>query len=175
MPFLSFSTHLREPRPKRTQNDSGVQLKQSKDVSGKFDLVREKLNIARKKYDNLMPQTNSKSVGHPVVHGCPTLDEAFYHFSTDEDSRDEQDCRNRSQVVSKQLKALEESKEKEKRGSNCKGVLSEQSKAANSEDEQPYLQTILRVSQIWIWTIGDSTQQNALGILLFTNKCVQDG
>ncbi|KAJ3549020.1 hypothetical protein NM208_g720 [Fusarium decemcellulare] len=63
-----------------------------------------------------------------ALHQSPTLDEAYYHFASDGVSKKEQDVRNRSQVVTKYLK-----EEKDLRGG----------------------WTLIRVKQLWIWTILD--------------------
>lgn len=142
MPFLSFSTEW---------------------IPGRAEDISEKLNPARKKYDDLMPQPSSNptepQVAYPVAHGCPTLDEAFYHFAEDQQSQDEARLRNEGQVVWKELKILENSQKTGKHRSSDSGVLSDHSTATSFEEdesEQPHAQTILRVSQLWIWTIGES-------------------
>ncbi|KAI1478750.1 hypothetical protein F4774DRAFT_143184 [Daldinia eschscholtzii] len=71
-----------------------------------------------------------------VVHSSATLDEAYYHFNLeDTPTVEERDRRNRNQVVTKQL----DSEPKDPR--------------------QPRVEPwpLLRVNQIWIWTINDST------------------
>ncbi|KAJ0302382.1 hypothetical protein Brms1b_012042 [Colletotrichum noveboracense] len=67
-----------------------------------------------------------------VMHDSPTLDEHYYHFAEDEDSTNDRKGRNRTQVISKYLHM------------------------GPYADESDMPRTILRVSQLWAWTIGDS-------------------
>ncbi|KAF4339903.1 ankyrin unc44 [Fusarium beomiforme] len=74
-----------------------------------------------------------------VIHGSPTLDEWYYHFSNDKESREDKIKRNREQVVTK--------------------FLSEMAKPASTNgntNPDPNQWTVLRVNQIWVWTISDS-------------------
>ncbi|KAJ0358501.1 hypothetical protein COL154_009127 [Colletotrichum chrysophilum] len=66
-----------------------------------------------------------------VMHDSPTLDEHYYHFAEDEDSTNDRKGRNRTQVISKYLHM------------------------GPYADESDMPRTILRVSQLWAWTIGD--------------------
>ncbi|KAI1389580.1 uncharacterized protein F4822DRAFT_205399 [Hypoxylon trugodes] len=65
-----------------------------------------------------------------VVHSSATLDEAYYHFKSGDKIQTDQSVRNRGQVVTKQL------------GYHPK---------KNQAEPWP----LLRVNQIWIWTIAD--------------------
>ncbi|KAJ0344713.1 hypothetical protein KNSL1_009112 [Colletotrichum chrysophilum] len=67
-----------------------------------------------------------------VMHDSPTLDEHYYHFAEDEDSTNDRKGRNRTQVISKYLHM------------------------GPYADESDMPRTILRVSQLWAWTIGDT-------------------
>ncbi|KAI8244721.1 Ankyrin-3 [Colletotrichum sp. SAR 10_96] len=49
---------------------------------------------ARAKYHKLLDEYSGK-----IVHGSSTLDESYYHFGSDDDSLEDKDKRNRSQVV----------------------------------------------------------------------------
>jgi hypothetical protein len=136
MPYLSISTQ--QSPPTESSNDCDRQQ-----LPG--HLV-ERFKHARDKYDKLMPKEEDRAAQHPVVHGSPTLDEAFYHFASDNESKKDEKRRNHSQVVTKQL--------------------------GKTADQTP-TQTSLRVSQIWIWTIDDSMyRENADFIVHFTNRYV---
>lgn len=64
-----------------------------------------------------------------VVHGSPTLDEWYYHFAGDADSNTNRQDRNENQVVTKSLKG-----------------------DVSKDMHWP----LVRVNQLWIWTLGDS-------------------
>ncbi|KAF5720983.1 ankyrin [Fusarium mundagurra] len=66
-------------------------------------------------------------------HGSPTLDEWYYQFAQEDDEAvKDQNSRNESQVVSKYLKENE----------------------GRSESKHPNQWTVVRVNQLWIWTIS---------------------
>lgn len=67
-----------------------------------------------------------------VMQDSPTLDEHYYNFAEDEDSTNDRKGRNRTQVISKYLHM------------------------GPYADESDMPRTILRVSQLCAWTIGDS-------------------
>ncbi|KAF5565383.1 het-6-heterokaryon incompatibility [Fusarium napiforme] len=69
-------------------------------------------------------------------HGSPTIDECYYQFAQeDTEAINDQSCRNESQVVSKYLRENE-------KGDDM-GV-----------DREPNQWTVVRVNQLWIWTIS---------------------
>ncbi|KAL3291157.1 ankyrin repeat protein [Colletotrichum asianum] len=70
-----------------------------------------------------------------VLHDSPTLDEHYYHFAEDKDSARDRLDRNVTQVITK--------------------YLSPGSKVGGKRQKPQKPQTILRVSQLWAWTIGD--------------------
>ncbi|KAF0316071.1 alkyl hydroperoxide reductase thiol specific antioxidant mal allergen [Colletotrichum asianum] len=70
-----------------------------------------------------------------VLHDSPTLDEHYYHFAEDKDSARDRLDRNETQVITK--------------------YLSPGSKVGGKRQKPQKPQTILRVSQLWAWTIGD--------------------
>ncbi|KAF5974783.1 ankyrin unc44 [Fusarium coicis] len=76
--------------------------------------------------------------GNSVIHGSPTLDEWYYHFSNDRESLEDRDLRNQGQVVSKSL-----------------SEVANEPVERTSRDTKPKRITILRVNQIWIWTISN--------------------
>ncbi|KAF2638453.1 hypothetical protein P280DRAFT_84634 [Massarina eburnea CBS 473.64] len=130
MPFSSFSTHFWRVSPKEGPNQNVL-------PSPYDQYLLERLEKAQRKYEELMPVPQDNPVSqYPVFHGCPTLDEAYYHFDADSESRSEEEYRNRSQVVTKQL--------------NGNAKHEEQFRI-----DQVQLLPILRVNQIWIWTIAD--------------------
>ncbi|KAF4447042.1 Serine threonine- phosphatase 6 regulatory ankyrin repeat subunit C [Fusarium albosuccineum] len=63
-----------------------------------------------------------------TIHGSPTLDEWYYHFARGQKLLEEQQFRNETQVVTKRL--------------------------YNDVASRDFW-TLLRVNQLWIWTIGD--------------------
>jgi hypothetical protein len=99
-------------------------------------------NAFRKAAKDYQDLTNTYSGQGTHQHGSPTLDEWYYNFAKDnkEATRDRND-RNNNQVVSKYRK---EGPKKAKQGGN---------KSKNSE---PYQCTVVRVNQLWIWTISES-------------------
>lgn len=66
-----------------------------------------------------------------VIHQPTTLDEFYYQFASDKDSVEDRNTRNKDQVVTKYLR---------------RGV----------DMEKERFWPLLRVSQLWIWTIDDS-------------------
>ncbi|KAJ4230958.1 hypothetical protein NW759_002941 [Fusarium solani] len=64
-----------------------------------------------------------------ALHQSATLDEAYYHFALDPASKEEQDVRNKTQVVTEYLRG--------------------------GEGESLNAWTLIRVKQLWIWTILD--------------------
>ncbi|UPK90819.1 hypothetical protein LCI18_001754 [Fusarium solani-melongenae] len=64
-----------------------------------------------------------------ALHQSATLDEAYYHFASDPASKEEQDARNKAQVVTEYLR--------------------------EGERESLNAWTLIRVKQFWIWTILD--------------------
>ncbi|KAL6352541.1 hypothetical protein LRP88_14311 [Fusarium phalaenopsidis] len=64
-----------------------------------------------------------------VIHQPTTLDEFYYQFASDKDSVGDRDSRNKDQVVTKYLQGLDIKKQR--------------------------FWPLLRVSQLWIWTIDD--------------------
>lgn len=87
-----------------------------------------------------------------VVHGCPTLDESYYHFlPEDTNAQKDREYRNRTQIVTKGIaEALNQRNSRESGTTKSKG---------NKDDEKlaelPYW-TILRINQLWIWVVGQS-------------------
>lgn len=70
-----------------------------------------------------------------ALHRSATLDESYYHFGSDKASREDRDYRNSSQVVTEYL-------EGEKREPGKK-----------REPGEAF--TLIRVKQLWVWTIMD--------------------
>ncbi|KAK2675010.1 Ankyrin repeat [Fusarium oxysporum f. sp. vasinfectum] len=88
---------------------------------------------AHEHYEELLQKYKGKG---KQQHGSPTLDEWYYQFSQeDSDAKDNQNTRNESQVVSKYLQERPEIKE-----------------ASGTRDRNQW--TVVRVNQLWIWTIS---------------------
>ncbi|KAH7153350.1 hypothetical protein EDB81DRAFT_946222 [Dactylonectria macrodidyma] len=109
MPFLSFSDYHFGPASTATQPGKPVEPQAVEEIK-----QREELFTAYK---------------DSVIHGSPTLDEYYYHFGEDDESRKEQCTRNKTQVATKFL---------------------QQPDAKESE-----FCRLLRVNQLWAWTVGD--------------------
>ncbi|KAF5962343.1 Het6 heterokaryon incompatibility protein [Fusarium bulbicola] len=72
-------------------------------------------------------------------HGSPTLDEWYYQFAQEgSEAINDQSCRNENQVVSKYLRDNEREEDM--------GI-----------DREPNQWTVVRVNQVWIWTISTTT------------------
>ncbi|KAI0885870.1 uncharacterized protein GGS22DRAFT_188159 [Annulohypoxylon maeteangense] len=97
MPYLTFSTEF----------------------STETDQQEAKLKEAKTRYESLFNSYKGK-----VIHGSPTLDEAYYHFSSDEKSQDDKRHRNETQVVTKKMYST-----------------------------RPSSWKLLRVNQLWSWVI----------------------
>ncbi|KAK1488528.1 hypothetical protein CABS01_02158 [Colletotrichum abscissum] len=92
-----------------------------------------------------------------VIHKSPTLDEWYYHFAKNQKSADDRDHRNRNQVVTKYWRR-EETREQT-------GQSEVSSMASGFTGEL----TLLRVNQVWIWTIGNKWLLTATSCLF--SKC----
>ncbi|KAF5697891.1 ankyrin protein [Fusarium globosum] len=91
-----------------------------------------KLKKAHEDYEGLLESYKGKD---DQQHGSPTLDEWYYQFAQDDkEATDDQKQRNKSQVVSKYLKENED-------GSSASKLNQ---------------WTVVRVNQLWIWTIADN-------------------
>lgn len=82
-----------------------------------------------------------------AIHQSATLDESYYHFWSDKASKADQEERNKSQVVTKYLM-----------GGTGEEV----------EDGDPYrVYTVVRVKQLWVWTILDGKSHQFISVPLF--------
>lgn len=88
MPYFSFSTQCDDPKAQG----------QTTQIQG---AVPEALQQAKRKYQDLLEAYTAKG---SVIHGSSTLDESYYHFSSDHGSTQDQKHRNKSQVVTKHLR-----------------------------------------------------------------------
>ncbi|KAG5811660.1 hypothetical protein H9Q74_004545 [Fusarium xylarioides] len=114
MPYLSYSTHCRHWDSRLVSDDSD--LKQRHDH-----------------YEDLLDTYKGQD---KQQHGSPTLDEWYYQFAQeDTEAINDQNSRNKSQVVSKYLRENE-------RGEDI------------CADREPNKWTVVRVNQVWIWTIS---------------------
>lgn len=89
----------------------------------------DKAKLEQVKKASEIHKNHMQCYGGSVVHGSPTLDEWYYHFAEDPESTQERLYRNQSQVVNKNLQV-----------------------DANQLAHWP----LLRVNQLWIWTIDNS-------------------
>ncbi|ETS82476.1 hypothetical protein PFICI_04352 [Pestalotiopsis fici W106-1] len=130
MPFLAFSTLTGTMKSEDRKEDENWPVL-SKIAERRIDEIGGKYRNLIDKYD-----------GSQTVHGCATLDEAYYHFSPEMGEPGvATDCisRNRSQVVTKHF-------------------LRRSNKSLPTNDAPDTDKTywpILRVNQIWIWTIAN--------------------
>ncbi|KAK1542136.1 hypothetical protein CPAR01_05523 [Colletotrichum paranaense] len=121
--------------------------------STNLDKVQEPL-VPKNKYDNLSAEYSTETMS--VVHRSPTLDEWYYHFAKDDESANEDRIRrNESQVVAK---FLGRGKNREQNGQNKRTPMS---------PNQPSDLTLIRINQIWIWTIKNKW-------LITANSCLPD-
>ncbi|KAF5692443.1 hypothetical protein FDENT_2965 [Fusarium denticulatum] len=91
-----------------------------------------KLKKAHEAYEELLESYNGKN---EQQHGSPTLDEWYYQFAQDDkEAIDDQRERNKNQVVSKYLKENED----------------------GSRASKLHQWTVVRVNQLWIWTVADN-------------------
>ncbi|SCB63976.1 unnamed protein product [Fusarium graminearum] len=88
----------------------------------------DKAKLEQVKKASEIHKNHMQCYGGSVVHGSPTLDEWYYHFAEDPESTQERLYRNQSQVVNKNLQV-----------------------DANQLAHWP----LLRVNQLWIWTIDN--------------------
>ncbi|KAF4956366.1 hypothetical protein FGADI_3943 [Fusarium gaditjirri] len=95
-----------------------------------------------------------KGYGGSVLHGSPTIDEWYYHFANDHESQKDKADRNKAQVVTKFLTEMAEIANSSSEAT-VSAVASTNGHPNGSEDTESKQITILRVNQIWIWTISD--------------------
>ncbi|KAK0381850.1 hypothetical protein CLIM01_00749 [Colletotrichum limetticola] len=106
---------------------------------------------AKKMYESLL-----KEYSESTVHGSPTLDEWYYHFAKgDDEAAKDRLVRNKSQVVTEYLNGGRKSEQNE---------YNHGSSASTSSSGELAL---LRVNQVWIWTIGKKW-------LITANSCLFD-
>ncbi|KAF5641479.1 ankyrin unc44 [Fusarium tjaetaba] len=96
------------------------------------------LKEAHDHYEELQEKYKDKD---KPQHGSPTLDEWYYQFAqSDPDATEDQESRNENQVVSKYLKQVKEADD------------TTDSRDTIDLDENQW--TVVRVNQLWIWTIA---------------------
>ncbi|KAJ0310680.1 hypothetical protein Brms1b_008633 [Colletotrichum noveboracense] len=113
MPYLYFSTYHKGESDRDSGPKIGTKSPEERLVLDEIDL-RQSLFAAYK---------------DSVIHQPATLDEFYYHFASDNDSRRDRDFRNKDQVITKYLKP-------------------------GGKQELNYW-PVLRVSQVWIWIIDE--------------------
>ncbi|KAH7240006.1 uncharacterized protein BKA55DRAFT_693553 [Fusarium redolens] len=88
-------------------------------------------------YEELQENYKGKDKQH---HDSPTLDEWYYQFAQEDgEAKVDQNSRNESQVVSKYLKENPQTR-------------------GTSRTREPNQWTVVRVNQLWIWTISKATR-----------------
>ncbi|KAF9768912.1 hypothetical protein IL306_013735, partial [Fusarium sp. DS 682] len=99
----------------------------------RLDTKDFELKETHDRYEYLMEKYKGKD---KQQHGSPTLDEWYYQFSQeDPEAISDQISRNESQVVSKYLKENEKKK-------------------TTGSPSEPNQWTVVRVNQLWIWTVS---------------------
>ncbi|KAF5985664.1 1-alkyl-2-acetylglycerophosphocholine esterase [Fusarium coicis] len=105
-----------------------------RDWNGRLESESGDPKQAHENYDDLLQKYKGEGKHQ---HGSPTLDEWYYQFSQeDSDAKDNQKARNESQVVSKYLRET--------------GKINDTS---GTRDRNQW--TVVRVNQLWIWTISN--------------------
>ncbi|KAF5009198.1 hypothetical protein FDECE_4563 [Fusarium decemcellulare] len=127
MPYLSLSTyHTRDRKhPKLSATDELELQEQIEPTQSEDDSQKAAKAMYRREQRNRLFRAYR---GKPI-HASPTLDEYYYHFGKDAESEKDQDLRNSDQVVTKYL--------------HPQGV------------EGAATWSLLRVNQLWAWTIGE--------------------
>ncbi|KAK1716731.1 uncharacterized protein BDZ83DRAFT_734000 [Colletotrichum acutatum] len=118
-------------------------------LSVNLDEDHDNFKKAKKDYESLLAAYPTES----IVHRSPTLDEWYYHFA--EDQREDRNHRNASQVTTRYL---EQSKFL---GQN--GQKKRSSETSSLSDDL----ALVRVNQVWIWTISNKW-------LITANSCLFD-
>ncbi|KAH0443141.1 hypothetical protein CcaCcLH18_01254 [Colletotrichum camelliae] len=133
----------------------------------RFDYMN-KLRETRAKYQKSLDAYSGK------IHGSSTLDESYYHFGADDDSSRERDTRNESQVatgcwleerdrLNKRVQEKQEQQEGKQDNQPRRGPKLEKRRQHDQEksDQSRKVQEtdlywlLIRVNQLWIWTIND--------------------
>ncbi|RSL46448.1 hypothetical protein CEP54_013846 [Fusarium duplospermum] len=104
---------------------------------------QKKFNKMKKAYEDL------KDSKIPVIHESPTLDEWYYQFATDEKSTKDRESRNRTQVVTKAIEGRKSTEDVDK------STKENDEWTEEGEKNQPSEWTLLRVNQLWVWTIAN--------------------
>ncbi|KAK7427617.1 hypothetical protein QQZ08_005892 [Neonectria magnoliae] len=142
MPYLYFSIyHNSESGPSEKTHESNTNSQQTNPPTenrGQREQNKPPTDPpTQNKGDSSKPVPDEIALGqklfkaykNEVIHQPSTLDEFYYHFATDEESRLDQKERNRTQVVTKYLRG--------------------------QEVQDWVTWPLLRVSQLWIWVIED--------------------
>jgi hypothetical protein len=153
MPFLSTSTRCNRER----------------DLN-RFKNPRDSLEQLKRAYK------------HPIIHEPATLDESYYHFEEDAESKNDKDIRNRNQIISKDWRRrhkelsisetdtspeVNDAEPNHTADTGVKTIGQENMDARQNPTNQADIKNletwpVLQVNQIWIWTVADSalTQQS---------------
>lgn len=108
----------------------------------------------KKKYEDLLEAYTANGSKSSGAHESPTLDEWYYHFEFDRESTRDKDHRNGSQIVTK-------FHAKYKR---------------DATEAQPNNWVLLRVNQLWVWTIDNSTRSTLMhSPYPANNRALQNG
>lgn len=135
MPFLSISTHCPQDLDKESIGDATNHLERFRNPRSKLATLKGKRN-------------------HPIIHESATLDESYYHFAEDDESQKDRQTRNSEQVVAKWSRKQNSNEDDSDTAISRTGTG--QIKMKQKSDIQPDFWPILRVNQIWIWTLADS-------------------
>ncbi|KAM0497316.1 hypothetical protein ACHAP8_006806 [Fusarium lateritium] len=126
MPYLSFSSYHKEDENNLVKPcDPEQHYERGDAITGASDM--HKTAELRRYQRRLLLQAYEEET--QPIHSSPTLDEYYYHFRMSGKSREQRVARNETQVVTKELYKSGEKGEK--------------------------VWTLLRVNQLWAWTIGE--------------------
>ncbi|KAI2611831.1 hypothetical protein GGR54DRAFT_340844 [Hypoxylon sp. NC1633] len=157
MPFLSFSTEFQAVKNSTTKSanqpvnqpanpspELPTDQSDYESISNPDDQPTRRARFAKDKVERFsragtISSKLMESYENSVIHGSATLDESYYHFSQGDKAQKDRLRRNGSQVVTKQLE------------SSCEDTEQDQ----QCEGEQVACWPLLRVNQVWIWTIDE--------------------
>ncbi|KAF9877633.1 hypothetical protein CkaCkLH20_04768 [Colletotrichum karsti] len=136
MPFFSFSKYHENEISERDSRPSSA-LNSVKSTNERPDEMIEREYLRKR-------QKLFKAYEKAVIHGSSPLDEYQYHFDGDAESSKDRDSRNRSQVVTRCITKLR------------RRLQTKERHTEELEMDQPNCWPIIRVGQLWAWTIADA-------------------
>ncbi|KAH9226172.1 hypothetical protein K456DRAFT_43215 [Colletotrichum gloeosporioides 23] len=176
-PILSH-TSQKDPELEHKGPEHQKKSEQTNDVKhegeiqqGKESEYAKAFQDARKRYQELLDEYNNNMNGN-IIHGSSTLDESYYHFGEDLESTEDRNRRNGTQVATESWLEQRERNKKQLKENNQEnmGKKSAQTQEGLKDDEQANEQNdhsaerkqrlgpywlLIRVNQLWIWTIND--------------------